>query len=85
MSDHAPCLNCSRERIEITGNWPKPGDPPVIIGYRVHCLDCGLAGPRGDTRQEAVRNWNRLYEDFRLSAADAQGREPIGGGSGVSP
>lgn len=41
----------------------------MIIGsdsyYAVHCIQCGVVGKRGATKEEAIEAWNRRAENER--------------------
>jgi Lar family restriction alleviation protein len=35
----------------------------VDAGYRIYCYKCGVYGPKGKNRQEAVAAWNRRKKE----------------------
>lgn len=62
IEDTKPCPVCGRQpTIEVCAPWPKDmGPPPWYVG----CYDPGrnehFRGVNGDTRADAVKQWNAI-------------------------
>ena len=45
----------------------------LTTSYQAACSTCGIAAARGDSTEEAARNWNCLIGNSRLSNPDMRG------------